>query len=167
MRFVEGAAANAIEALQKKHEEEERRLARAAKYGIETKETIDLKRQMRAVKFGINQQQESHGSSGRDEHVRRVTQKGDEKAQQRAVRFGLVSDSMGGAITVVSSHNSEAEEKLKARSERFGGVAAATNSSAEDGDKRKIRLARFGGAAAENGSGRKIINTAQEANKRF
>lgn len=53
MRFVEGAAANTIEAFQKKHEEEERRLARAAKFGIETKETLDLKRQMRAAKFGL------------------------------------------------------------------------------------------------------------------
>jgi hypothetical protein len=56
MRFVEGAASNTIEALQKKHEEEERRLARAAKFGIETKETMDIKRQQRAVKFGLQQE---------------------------------------------------------------------------------------------------------------
>jgi hypothetical protein len=95
--------------------------------------------------------------------VRRVTNKTDDKAQARAVRFGLVSDSMGGAITVVNS--SQAEEKLKARSERFGGNPVASSSKGDDGDKRKIRLARFGGAG--EGSGRKIINTAQDANKRF
>jgi len=46
----------------------------------------------------------------------------DDKAHARAVRFGLVSDSMGGAITVVSTNSrSEVEERLKARAERFGG----------------------------------------------
>ena len=44
---------NTIEAAQRKKEEEERRLARAQKFGLTTAESQEQKKMMRAVKFGL------------------------------------------------------------------------------------------------------------------
>lgn len=47
-------ASTTIDALQRKKEEEEKRLLRAQKFNLTTPETLDQKRQMRAVKFGLS-----------------------------------------------------------------------------------------------------------------
>lgn len=76
--------------MQKKKEEEEKRLQRAQKFGLNTAETIEQKRQMRAVKFGMAADQLDSGSG----IVRKVTTSSsiatpDDKLNARAVRFGL------------------------------------------------------------------------------
>lgn len=120
-----------------------------------TPETLEAKRHQRAVKFGLG-----GASEAKEEvYVRKVFNKQDEKAQARAVRFGLVSDSMGSA-----NHGSEEEQRKKARAERFANQNASSDTVSEN-EKRKIRLARFG-ANTEN-TGRRIINTAVDENKRF
>ena len=84
--------------------------------------------------------------------------KQDEKLHARAVKFGLVSDSL---VT-----NDEDEQKRKARAERF--KLDETVSSKDEEEKRKIRLARFAPTTtAESNPIRRIINTAAvDSNKR-
>lgn len=114
-----------------------------------TEDDDEAKRKQRALKFGLG------GSTGKEGLglTRKVSIKQDEKLQARAIKFGLVSDSV---LT-----KDEIEEKRKARAERFK-VAAGSASSQADGDKKRaVRIARF-----INDSGRVVINT-QEPNKRI
>jgi hypothetical protein len=60
LRFDMQLAANTIEALQKKREEEERKIQRAQKFGLVTAETEDEKRRLRAVKFGLSSEPKAH-----------------------------------------------------------------------------------------------------------
>lgn len=68
-----------MEALQKKIEEEERKLKRAEKFGLQSKEMIEDKRSQRALRFGL----------GEPAPLRKVISKQEEKIKQRLVKFGL------------------------------------------------------------------------------
>ena len=68
IRFTQGAATT-VEALEKKREEEERKLKRAEKFGLITKEAIDQKRSQRAIRFGLEE----------PAPMRKVTSKQEEK----------------------------------------------------------------------------------------
>jgi hypothetical protein len=119
------------------------------KYGIVTAETQELQRNLRAIKFGLNTNNEASNNGGN----RKVTSKHEEKLAMRAVKFGLT--------TAVSG---EQEAKLKARAERF---AMEKNSNLDDEDeKRRKRAERFViNADASGDTGRVITNSL--ANKRF
>jgi hypothetical protein len=78
---------------------------------------------------------------------------------QRAVRFGLVSDTLASAAQTADLADADQEAKRKARAERF---AAKGGSQTDENEKRKIRFARFGGG---NDSVRTIINI--DSNKRL
>jgi len=105
IRFTQGAATT-VEALDKKREEEERRLKRAEKFGLVS---ADQKRQQRAQRFGNQEQQPNP--------VRRVVAKMEEKVQQRLVKFGLTA--------AAAESKDDKLAKLKARKERFAAVSGA------------------------------------------
>ncbi|CDW71422.1 UNKNOWN [Stylonychia lemnae] len=93
-----------VDALQKLQEEREKKLQRAQKFGIVTKEVEDLKRQERALKFGL-------GGQGANAAVNQLSKSEQElKRQERAIRFG---NPAGGS-------SNEEEEKRRKRLERFG-----------------------------------------------
>lgn len=100
-----------------------KKLSRAERFGIESKEVIDNKKDQRAARFGLN----ANGAGDKSE--------ADDKKRARAERFGTQNGSNkkskleGVDITVDP-------EKLKKRQERFG-VTVET-------DKKKARAARFG-----------------------
>ncbi|EGD73957.1 hypothetical protein PTSG_05651 [Salpingoeca rosetta] len=118
----------------------DRRLARAARFGIETKETKKEKRLERAKRFGLE--------------TKEIKQ---DKRKQRAERFGLAGK--GGSSPAVSA---EAQQKRLDRAKRFGldvmtkteqnkkaKKSPATNKknyaamSVEELEKMKKRIARF------------------------
>merc|ERR1712110_608811 len=97
-----------------------KKLSRAERFGIESKEVIDNKKDQRAARFGLN----ANGAGDKSE--------ADDKKRARAERFGTQNGSNkkskleGVDITVDP-------EKLKKRQERFG-VTVET-------DKKKARAA--------------------------
>eukprot|EP00347_Sterkiella_histriomuscorum_P023144 403335780 len=88
------------DALQSQKEEQEKRLARAQKFGLNTSETEEQKRQERAVKFGLISASAVTGAKPSKQEM-------DEKRKERAQRFGL------------TTADDEEEKRLK-RLERFG-----------------------------------------------
>ena len=97
---------NTLDALQRVNSEKEKKLLRAKKFGLVTKELEEEKKQERAAKFGLigtgNQE---------DKGVRVVVSAASmegEKRNVRAVKFGLSKE-----------ERTEEEEKRKKRLERF------------------------------------------------
>ena len=142
-----GSSTTTIEAAQKLKEDEEKRLARAQKFGLVVPEYLEQKRMERAVKFGLVSENKTQ--------LRTVTQTLSglpDNLAKKAIKLGMIPPSSD-------------DDKKKARAERFGGLSGSTGSSEED--KKKSRLARFGmndSAHYNLDSGRVITNSM--ANKR-
>ena len=145
------SATTTLEAAHRLKEEEEKRLARAQKFGLNTPEIYKQKRMDRAVKFGLVSDQAQEAKTTRT--VTQTLSGYPEQVAKKALKLGMIPPSAD-------------EEKKKARAERFGGASLDTGTN--DDDKKKSRLERFGMNTINHynlDTGRVITNSM--ANKRL
>ena len=116
------------EALEQMKIDKEKRIERAMKFGVPSKEIEQEKRKERALKFGLPDKPDKETQN--------------EKLQERAKKF-----SMGGTLESFAD-----KDKLSQRQIRFTGGStqpAATNQ--EDEEKKKQRAERFGDSIENQG----------------
>merc|ERR1712142_254301 len=113
--------------------EEERKLERAKKFGIEALELVDDKKKSRAERFGLPASANGGGAKGKGA----VDPEMDAKKKSRAERFGLNVNQKRKAKLEGTDIAIDAD-KIKKRQERFGNISAAATD-----DKKAARAARF------------------------
>ena len=91
-------AATSVEALQLLEEQKRKKLERAERFGIVTKEISEKKIQQRQERFGIETKESAEA-----------------KKQERVKRFAMMDDTSQVGLTA-----DELDDKRKARMERFG-----------------------------------------------
>ena len=130
-----------VEAALRKKQEEEKRLARAQKFGLVTEESIQQKMMQRAVKFGLAEPKIRTVTSMTGNQGKPAQAKAESKFAAKALKLGFALPS-------------EDDDKIKARAERFG-----ITSASDEQEKLKKRQERFGNTYNLANSGRVIINT--------
>lgn len=116
--------------------EEERKLERAKKFGIEAPEVVDDKKKTRAERFGLPTPA-ANGGGAKKGGAAPVDPEMDAKKKSRAERFGLTVNQKRKA-KLEGTDIAVDDEKLKKRQARFGNVAVAATD-----DKKASRAARF------------------------
>lgn len=142
----ETASEKAAKLKAEKEEMERKKLERAKKFGIESKEVEKDKKKSRAERFGLN-----NGSSGTTTTDTAAVEANGNKKKSRAERFGLTINAKRKAKLEGMDVGADAE-KLKKRAERFGKSVASTTASvkatgdSEVDQKKAARAARFAAA---------------------
>jgi len=113
--------------------EEERKLERAKKFGIDAPEVINDKKKTRAERFGLP----TPAANGGAKNGGAVDPEMDAKKKSRAERFGLTVNQKRKAKLEGTDIAVDAE-KIKKRQERFGNISAGATD-----DKKASRAARF------------------------
>merc|ERR1712168_703680 len=113
--------------------EEQRKLERAKKFGIEAPELVNDKKKSRAERFGLP----ASNGGGAKKGATPVDPEMDAKKKSRAERFGLTVNQKRKAKLEGTDIAIDAE-KIKKRQERFGNISAAATD-----DKKSARAARF------------------------
>jgi len=106
-----------------------KKISRAERFGIESKELIDQKKMSRAERFGLPAAEKA---------------KADEKKRARAERFGTANGASGATAKKSKLEGMDVSidpEKIKKRMERFGAMDDAES-------KKKQRAARFAATTA-------------------
>jgi len=116
--------------------EEERKLERAKKFGIEAPEVVDDKKKSRAERFGLPTPA-ANGGGAKKGGAAPADPEMEAKKKSRAERFGLTVNQKRKAKLEGTDIAIDAE-KLKKRQERFGNISAAATD-----DKKASRAARF------------------------
>jgi len=117
--------------------EEERKLERAKKFGIEAPEIVDDKKKSRAERFGLPTPTAANGGGAKKGGAVAADPEMDAKKKSRAERFGLTVNQKRKAKLEGTDIAIDAD-KLKKRQERFGNISAAATD-----DKKAARAARF------------------------